>query len=96
MGGLPPQVGWYECGQQKPENQQPDDHHVGRQVAHGAEHPAVDRRQDEADELRTAVQQPARRTFRDRVRQLDGQLVADRQVSGHEQPADPAHGVNIT
>lgn len=92
VGGLPPQVGRYERGQQEPESQQPDDHHVGGQVAHGAEHPAVDRRQDEADELRAAVQQPAGRAFRDRVRQLDGQLVADRQVSGHEQPAGPAHG----
>lgn len=59
VGGLPLQVGRYEHGQQEPERQQPDDHHVGRQVAHGAEHPAVDGRQYEADELRAAVQQSA-------------------------------------
>lgn len=86
MGGLPLQVGGYEHSQQEPERQEADDHHVGRHVAHGAEHPAVDRRQDEADQLRAAVQQPAGRALRDRIRQLDGQLVADRKVSGHEQP----------
>lgn len=86
VGGLSFQVGRYEHGQHEAENQQSDDHHVGRQIAHGAEHPAVDGRQYEADQLRAAVQESAGRALRDRIRQLDGQLVADRQVSGHEQP----------
>lgn len=88
VGCLSFQAGRYEYGQYETEKQQSDDHHVGRQVAHGAEHPAVDRRQYEADQLRAAVQQSAGRAFGDRVRQLDGQFVADRQVSGHEQPVN--------
>jgi len=54
--GLPLQVSRYEYCQQQPETQQPDDHHVGRQIAHGAEYPAVNRRQDETDQLGAAVQ----------------------------------------
>lgn len=87
VSGLPFQIGRYEYGQQEPESQQPDDHHVGRQITHGAEHPAVDRRQNEADQLRATIEEPAGRALRDRIRQFDGQFVADRKISGHEQPA---------
>lgn len=87
MRGPPFQVGRDERGEQQPDGQQSGHRHVGRHVARGAEHPAIDGGQDEADQLRAAVEQPARRALRHRVRQLDCQLVTDRQVPGHERPA---------
>jgi len=91
---LPFEISGYEHGQQQSECQQSDNHHVGRHVAHVAEYPAIDGRQDKADKLRAAVQQSAGRAFRNRVRQLDGQLVTDRKVSSHEQPVRARHVMN--
>lgn len=87
MRGPPLQVGRYEYGEQQSDGQQSGHRHVSRHVSRGAEYPAVDGGQDKADQLRAAVEQPAGRAFRHRVRQLDCQLVADRQVPGHERPA---------